>query len=752
MSKAKDRAGFSRRDFLKGGSAASLMTMLGTAPNAATAAPNSAVGTGDGKEVPQGPQGRADFPRVWMSTVGRVEATHFADLASHGVQVIASNDFQNARKHGLQVMISQGAVRPEDVKRIGLTPEYAVAIAGTYNHLSIDSHTFPFARGKHTIEIGVPCAYAPYDWKTKKYFTNNHTHGCPFRGNQFSTDRAFKAEVVVRQREYDGAQHLAVIPATISERSSQSLHLTFDLTRVEGDLEHTMLAVYWRTPQLSPAASSTREAAAQAVRTLLDRFTRENGGVFPHDVICAMRFGDESFLMTGFADSPKCSIPLYDYSRSGIARYRKFNAIDEYPRAWAFPEAFGVNAYRDWLYAYHTGTADLVKTVVDEAHRIAPHLVVFRNPTRFNPTPFATLANDHDGCSTQLLAQQFDMVNPDPYPVSRTGDSQCTNSDRNPRPGYIESAIPLENAYWRGLTRRLGKRLVPWMQAHTFAHDLQHPMPNDVHHMYNQTAPFNPDGIMWLGYRPGDTAESPYVGMTLPDARPETWKALRCINDRAQREVGKPQKAPSVAVLRFYSERALVDLERRNLHDRFLTEQILTGLTIDLNIPYDAFEYYKREDVDCRELSAYRRVILCVADLEGLPLDELLRQKTPIAVICWNRSSLAAHFRFTGITDLHRLPGRAVGISRPAGPGVTVPENFSGMTEWEGGLDVTGPAGITIPSGMAYGATLRSGATSIAKAGGQCCVWQYRNAIFSSFIPKDPFDAGEYVRWLLGSR
>jgi hypothetical protein len=758
INKPKNEDGFSRRDFLGGSSAATLMTMLGAAPLSAQSAPGSSSTAPAGNSAPKDSDLDASFPRVWMSCPeGAPPVAYFEDLASHGVQVIETTDIQSARKHGLKVMLSSDTggmfmgepIGGEDATRMGLTPEYAVAIAGTYNELSIDSHTFPFAKGKHTIEIGVPWCYAPYDWKTKKYFTNNHTFDDYFDGGIFSTDRAIKAEVVVKQRDYDGRQHLAIIPAVIGNRTSLSLSLTFDLTNVEGDLDHTMLAVYWRTNQLSPAAASTREVMARSVRAMLDQFTRENGGVFPDDVICAMRFGDECFLRTGFVNSPKCAIPLYDYSDSGIAGYRKLNGSDEYPRNWGFPEAFGVNAYRDWLYAYHTAVAELVKAIVTAAHSVAPRMLVFRNPTRFNPTPFATLANDHDGCSAQLLAQQFDMVNPDPYPVARTGDSQCTNSDRNPRPGYIESMIPLENAYWSGLVRRFGKKLVPWMQAHTFSFDLQHPMPNDVAHMYEQAVGYNPDGIMWLGYQPGDTAEWPRFGMTLPDARPETWKALRCINYRAQHDLGQLKKVPPVAVLRFYAERSLVDLERRHLHDRFLTEQILTGLTIDLDVPYDVFEYYKREDLDCRELRAYKRVIMCVDDLDGLPLDDLMRAKIPLSIVCWNASSLAAHPEFTGVTGLRQLPGKAIGVTEPTGPGVIVPENYTGITEWESDLSVTGPGGVTMPAGLAYGATLRPTATSIAKAGNQCCVWRHRNAVFSSFLPKDAFDDGAYVHWLM---
>jgi hypothetical protein len=758
IDKPRNEDGLSRRDFLQSSSAATLAAMLGAVPSAAQPAHKVTSATPEGNKAPKELKPDAGFPRVWLSSAeGVIPSSSFEDIASHGVQVIETTDIQSARKYGLQAMLASNVggmfmgkvIGPEEAAQMGLTPEYAVAITGTHEGLSIDSHTFSFARGKHTIEIGLPWHYAPYDWKTKKYFTDNHTFDGYFDAGIFSTDRAFKAEVVVKQKDYDGKQHLAIIPAAISDRDSLSLRITFDLTGVEGDLDHTMLAVYWRTNQLSPAAASTRETAARSVRAVLDRFTQENGGTFPEDVIRAMRFGDECFLRTGFANSPKCAIPLYDYSESGISGYRQLNGIDEYPRAWGFPEFFGVDAYRDWLYAYHTATAKLVKTVVTEAHKVAPRLMIFRNPTRFNPTPFATLANDHDGCSTQLLAQQFDMVNPDPYPVCRTGDSQCTNSDRDPRAGYISSIIPLETAYWSGLVRRFGKRLVPWMQAHTFSYDLQHPSPNDVQRMYEQVVGYNPDGIMWLGYEPGDTAESTRFGMALPDARPETWKALRSIHDRARHDLGRPKKVPDIAVLRFYAERSLVDLERRHLHDRFLTEQILTGLTIDLDMPYDVFEYYKREDLDCRELRGYRHVILCVTDLEGLPLDELLIQGIPLSIVCWDAASLTAHPEFSGITKLLQLPGESVGVTEPVFVGAAVPENFTGITEWKSNLEVKGPSGVVIPAGLAYGATLRAAAICIAKAADKCCAWRYKNVTFSSFLPRDPFDDGEYVLWLL---
>ncbi len=755
--KQNDENGFSRRDFLQSGSAATLMAMLGQAPVAAQSSSEATSDASEAVKVSKESESDAGFPRVWLSSPDApLTADRFQDLVNHGAQVIETLDIENARKHGLRVMLSCDAggmfmgnsIGGRDATQMGLTPEYAVAIAGTYNDLSIDSHTFPFSKGQHTIEIGLPHHYAPYDWKTKKYFTDNHTFDSYFGEEIFSTDRAFKAEVIVKQKDYDRRQHLSIIPAVIGERNRLSLRLTFDLTNVEGDLDHTMLAVYWRTNQLSPAAVSTRETAARTARATLDRFTRENNGVFPDDVICALRFGDECFLRTGFVNSPKCAIPVYDYSDSGIAGFRKLSG-QEYPRGWGFPEFFGVDAYRDWLYAFHSATAELVKSVVTEAHKVSPRIIVFRNPTRFNPTPFATLANDHDGCSTQLLAQQFDMINADPYPVSRTGDSQSTNSDRDPRLGYIASIIPLENSYWSGLVRRFGKKLVPWVQSHTFSHDLQHPSPNDVERIFEQTLAYNPDGLMWLGYQPGETAESPNYGMTLPDARPETWKALRSINFRAQRKLGRHKDVPEVAVLRFYAERSLVDLERRHLHDRFLTEQILTGLAIDLDVHYDVFEYHKREHLDCSELRSYRRVIMCVSDLEGLPLEQLKKENIPLAIVCWNAQSLTAHPEFSGIAKLVQLPGEAVGVTEPTYRGVTVPNNYSGITEWKSDLEVAGPSGIVIPAGIAYAATLRRATTSIAKAGDECCAWRHGNVVFSSFLPRDPFDAGEYVRWLL---
>jgi hypothetical protein len=181
-----------------------------------------------------------------------------------------------------------------------------------------------------------------------------------------------------------------------------------------------------------------------------------------------------------------------------------------------------------------------------------------------------------------------------------------------------------------------------------------------------------------------------------------------------------------VAVLRFYAERSLVDLERHNLHDRFLTERILTGLTMDLDIPYDVFEFYKREDVNPQALRSYKRVIMCVRDLEGLPLDQFAKEKIQLSIVCWNGDSLAAHFAFTGVKQGYHLAEDAIVVSR--GPGET------------------------LSASLASGVILRSPASPLAKSGEQCCLWRQRNTVFASFISQDPSDDGEYVRWLLDEK
>jgi hypothetical protein len=45
--------------------------------------------------------------------------------------------------------------------------------------------------------------------------------------------------------------------------------------------------------------------------------------------------------------------------------------------------------------------------------------------------------------------------------------------------------------------------------------------------------------------------------------------------------------------------------------------------------------------------------------------------------------------------------------------------------------------------------SMRAKAPSIAFAGDQCCLWRQGSTMSAGFIPDDPFDDAEYVRWLM---
>jgi hypothetical protein len=107
VSKPANESGFSRRNFLHSGSAATLVTMLGAVPSAAQPAHKLTSAAPEGKNVSTDFQSDAGFPRVWMSCrESALPTASFEDLASHGVQVIETTDIQSARKHGLQVMLA----------------------------------------------------------------------------------------------------------------------------------------------------------------------------------------------------------------------------------------------------------------------------------------------------------------------------------------------------------------------------------------------------------------------------------------------------------------------------------------------------------------------------------------------------------------------------------------------------------------------------------------------------------------------
>jgi hypothetical protein len=679
--------------------------------------------------------GGSEMPKVWITydqfSSNRLPAEEhekcFRDMKEHGIDGVEITPFPDeqktfleiARKVGLKLAISVLDISDDDVLKAGLKPEYAVAIGGSYRNLAIDSHTFAFEPGAHAIDIGLPVCYAPYDAARGYYLSSNKTFGRYING--ISTSNVVRAEIIVPKQAFDGHQHLVVLPAEVAAKDEETVNVKFQLNGSEGDISRVMIAVYWQVSRVSPAAESTKKAAALALANEMKAWALANGGTFPHDIIKAIRWGDETFLWTGFIHSPVCSIPLYDYSASGVASFRAFNQQDEYPRCWAYPEIYGVNAYRDWLYAFHCEVAQLVKTVVDEAHKQSPDIKIFRNITRFNPSAFATLNNDHDGCSTQLLTQAFDMINPDPYPVSATGDSQACNSDRNPRLGYIDSIIPLEGNYLGGLAHRLGKPYMPWLQAHTFARDLMHPSPEEAERMVRQTMEYRPDSVMWLAYgHEGDPHFS--LGPTVPRPRADTWARMGELNRRMENEITPDTRVRKTALVRFYAERALVEPRRVELHDRFLTERIMSALTMDMNELFDVFEYYRRDQLECAKLAQYDTVLFCVRDLEDFPFAQLISHKVPARIICSDSKSLLTQTEWTGVVS-----GQAVD-----------PDTRVQVSSFKLLARLGTPVTLADPN------------ASLAAAGSASCVWKHRGLTFVSFLPEYYIDDQTLLALLMG--
>ena len=662
-------------------------------------------------------------PKVWMSLhPGGLDLDEaFRDMKSHGVDVAdfyspvpnRAEALELARKHQLRLSWVVPDIVWKHISQFGHEPVPAVMIGGAYKGRAIDWHTFPFSPGDHEIEIERPVNFFPQNEEMEE---NLSRYGRFFQRHFYGVNpqSVKRAEVIVKKCCYNGKQHLTLLPAEIIAHDEKHVRIGFSLSGQEGDLEHVMIAVYWPSDEeVSPAAHSTKEALSSYINSELDAWADANGGKFPEDVIVGMRYGDEMFLHTGFVNDPSASIPLYDYSESGIQEYRKLNRHDEYPRMWAWPEVYGTNAYRDWMYSYHRSTAELLRIVREVIHNRGLNIAVFRNITRFNPATFATLYNDHDGSGNQLLVEQLDIVCPDPYPVAATMLSQAKHPDREPKPGYIETIIPLEGSYFSGLAHRLGNAFMPWMQGHSYVNDLQHPSPEQIKKMFDQTIAFNPDGIMWLAYSRNGT---------FPKTRPDSWKEAEKVHRRVHGQVREDPARP-LAVLRFYAERSLVEPEENQLQDRILTERLLTSLTVDLKVRYDIFEIYRREDVDFESLKGYDAVLLYVMDVEDLDLKQLAQCGPKVILICCHESSLAQKRDYTGVRSLEKIEGH--------GP---FQVNISGHC---------------VHAKTVYKARLDSTTKTLGRCDGQPCAWGKGNIRFVSFLPSSYDEDAIFLKSIL---
>ena len=580
------------------------------------------------------------LPRVWTSTGGLGATDSFraaaADCKAHGIDVMesASGDVNFCterlavcRSQGmkLQIGVKDSCKADAKAKETGRY-ELAVMSGGCYKGLAIDRNLFSFAAAKHEIIVEPPVyskgqAYAAHP----HYYIFGDGH---YFGGYVPTGQA---EIVVPKKLFDGRQHLCIIPAKVDIaplgaqpdidsadgladsreiRSRRLVKVSFDLTGFEGCiLDKVGIAVYWHTDTSGQAwdpmrtcysvfSPVTRERMRENVRTTLAAWTQANGGRFPDDVIAGIRLGDEVFSVTGWLNCPAASLPLWDYSVSAIATFRSaYPSGTEYPRTWGASEVYGPDAYAQFLYLFHKACADYLKGAVDEAHAAAPNIVTFRNTTRGDAWSYK---NDHDGTGQELLAKTLDAIHLDPYPVLRSG--------------YAEDSIPADMAYLSGFSRRYGKPLMPWLQAHEFLScGLVHPEPDDLWHIWQQTQPFAPDAIIYLGYNPRG-------GMsTFPCGNPSSWEKAREVNEAFKSLPRQPRKRPSLAIVRPYSARALVNETSKsfiNPADVVLRE-FARAWSCDLSRAYDVFEvppYETKESSDrrLRELGQYSHVVSSV--------------------------------------------------------------------------------------------------------------------------------------------
>ena len=610
--------------------------MLFVAASGVEAVTNDTVATNDIGAV---------FPRTWTSFqwAGDVEG-QVTDIAAHGVEVVEAPPW-NAdvcrqalkiwRKHGLKAF-TYAIDYSEDshAALAGKSYELAQAIGGAYRGRAIDRNLFAFTPEKHDIVIEPPVysCRQPYGSGTSR------------SGHYFSDRVPVRAEVIVPLKPYDGQQHLKIIPCEMSLVSGRDgggavatrtgegaapavendtvtaamrgtreienrrlVRLRFDLTPYkDAMLDKVGLAVYWTSDregdswkkgraQMSVFSPHTVTAAVAGVTFRLQNWVNGNGGTFPSDVVIAMRLGDEGFNVTGWLDCPAASYPLYDYSDSALAAFRRLVPTGlEPPRTWGFPEIYGADAYGAFLYNYHKGCADLTRAAVSAAHRIAPGIKVFRNTTRADVWCYG---NDHDGSGQELLADALDILHLDPYPVSTR---------------YSDVTIPFDMGYFSGLARRFGKPLLPWMQAHAYAPcGLKHVTPEQIERMWNQHKAFAPDGIMWLAYG------AKVKDYTFPNGNPASWEKAGEIH-RAFRS-GPPLTRPkaTLAVLRPYTTRALVcdgdNWSVKNPADALLREYVRTW-SVDCGRAYDVFEIPPFESAEAKarrdaELKRYERIV-----------------------------------------------------------------------------------------------------------------------------------------------
>lgn len=575
------------------------------------------------------------LPRVWTSCYGLPVANEaelssaLDDLKAHGVDVFAASESWNdkaraavlkgCRERGLKLFTAvSDASRSFAQARNG---ELAVMIGGAYQGKAIDRHLYSFSAGKHSIVVEPPVYSVRQCYlKFPHYMMMGDGH---YFGLYVPTGRA---EIVVPEKLYDGTQHLRIIPAAIRraprgavpEKDTAAkcektkwisdrylVQVDFDLTGCAGCLlDKVGIAVYWHMdvfsfdfkPQrgcYSVFSGRVRGKQAQNAKDVIAAWKKSCGGLFPSDVIIAARIGDEVFNHTGMLDTGGVvSLPLWGFSEPGReAIERAMKPGETYPRTFGFPEIYGPEASARYLETYHRACAETARAAVDVFHSVG--VKCFRNTTRGGPWYYG---NDHDGTGQEMLAQVFDYLHLDPYPV-------CGEK-------YAQWVIPTDLQYMKGLSRRYGKPIINWMQAHAFGSGgLTHPTPEQIRRMYGQVKAINPEAIMWLGYN----WNRKNTGSTFPWQRPDSWEEARACHADFHAHPADPLKRADVAVVRTYLDRAQVRFVKgEKTPDRTLEGEV--SALVREGVPFDVFEVpsllsqAERKKL-AAELSRYQRVL-----------------------------------------------------------------------------------------------------------------------------------------------
>ncbi|MCR5752936.1 MAG: hypothetical protein K6G91_13355 [Kiritimatiellae bacterium] len=564
----------------------------------------------------------ADLPKVWMSTIWREPAEDTIRVcAEQGVEAVEVPTWNKdicarilplLRKYRVKGFTNGGedtSERVPDNANAG-SFERAVFVGGAYRGKAIDRTLFSFDPKAYDIIVEPPVYSARQGYTTRRKGPDGKTVVVK-SGHYFgSYVPVGDAEIVVPEKPFDGAPHVRIIsckvlpaePGAKPENDTVTsgmagpeienrrlVRLRFDLSDCAGMmLDKVGIAVYWASDtdgdawkvrkrgQLSVFSEHTRKAARSAAAWRAQMWALANGGKFPADDIIAMRFGDECFNLTGWLDCEAASFPIWGFSPSGRAAFAAVAPGLVQPRTWGHPEIYGAEAYGHALYSYHKACAELTRAFVEGAHSVAPTLKVFRNTTRGDAW---CEQNDHDGSGQELLAKELDFLHLDPYPLSKTYNSVC---------------IPFDMGYMSGLARRLGKPIIPWMQAHAYVPcGLGNVKPADMKRMWEQHLKFAPDGMIWLGFdlKPGKSDTE----MTFPKGDPESWAYAKELFAEVRSAPPAAKPVARLAVLRPYSVRAICCAQGSgadgwlNPADRML-EAYVRAWSVDNGLLYDVFE------------------------------------------------------------------------------------------------------------------------------------------------------------------